>query len=53
MSSLHRTNEPPLVNDLASTSPMIEQHPLKEQASTTHDQPPLINLASTTSNNDK
>jgi hypothetical protein len=32
---------------------MIEQHPLKEQASTTYDQPPLINLASAANNNDK
>jgi hypothetical protein len=53
MSLSHRTNEPPLVNDLASASPMIEQHPLKEQASTTYDQPPLINLASAANNNDK
>jgi hypothetical protein len=53
MSLSHRTNEPPLVNDLASASPMIEQYPLKEQASTTYDQPLLINLASTANNNDK
>jgi hypothetical protein len=53
MSLSHRTNKPPLVNDLASASPMIEQHLLKEQASTTYDQPPLINLASAANNNDK
>jgi hypothetical protein len=49
MSLSHRTNELPLVNDLASASPMIEQH----QGSTTYDQPPLINLASAANNNDK
>jgi hypothetical protein len=32
---------------------MIEQHLLKEQASTTYDQPLLINLASAANNNDK
>jgi hypothetical protein len=53
MSLSHRTNKPQLVNDLASASPMIEQHPLKEQASTTYDQPLLINLASAANNNDK